>query len=75
LAAARARGIVTLLVTGRLLEDVQRACDELSRFDGGGRRERRKIERDARTRNTRTDREPLPHRSVTTLNRAPQKTD
>jgi hypothetical protein len=74
LAAARARGIVTLLVTGRLLEDVQRA-DELSRFDGGGRRERRKIERDARTRNTRTDREPLPHRSVTTLNRAPQKTD
>jgi hypothetical protein len=45
LAAARARGIVTLLVTGRLLEDVQRACDELSRFDGGGRRERRKIER------------------------------
>jgi hypothetical protein len=44
LAAARARGIVTLLVTGRLLEDVQRA-DELSRFDGGGRRERRKIER------------------------------
>jgi hydroxymethylpyrimidine pyrophosphatase-like HAD family hydrolase len=33
LAAARAQGIVTLLVTGRVLEDVQRACDELSTFD------------------------------------------
>ena len=33
LAAARAQGIVTLLVTGRVLEDVQRACDELSPFD------------------------------------------
>ncbi|HEV8721354.1 MAG TPA: HAD hydrolase family protein [Candidatus Binatia bacterium] len=34
LAAARAQGIVTLLVTGRVLEDVQRACEELSPFDG-----------------------------------------
>jgi hydroxymethylpyrimidine pyrophosphatase-like HAD family hydrolase len=34
LAAARARGIVTLLVTGRVLEDVQRACEEFSPFDG-----------------------------------------
>ena len=33
LAAARAHGIVTLLVTGRVLEDVQRACDECSAFD------------------------------------------
>ncbi len=33
LAAARAQGIVTLLVTGRVLEDVQRACEELSPFD------------------------------------------
>ncbi|HEY7218854.1 MAG TPA: HAD hydrolase family protein [Candidatus Binatia bacterium] len=33
LAEARAQGIVTLLVTGRVLEDVQRACDELSPFD------------------------------------------
>lgn len=33
LAAARAQGVVTLLVTGRVLEDVQRACDELSPFD------------------------------------------
>jgi hydroxymethylpyrimidine pyrophosphatase-like HAD family hydrolase len=33
LAAARAQGIVTLLVTGRVLEDVQRACDEFSPFD------------------------------------------
>jgi hypothetical protein len=33
LAAAREQGIVTLLVTGRLLEDVQRACEELSPFD------------------------------------------
>ncbi len=32
-AAARAQGIVTLLVTGRVLEDVQRTCEELSRFD------------------------------------------
>ncbi len=34
LAAARAQGIVTLLVTGRVLEDVQRACEELAPFDG-----------------------------------------
>lgn len=33
LAAARAQGIVTLLVTGRVLEDVQRACEDLSSFD------------------------------------------
>jgi hypothetical protein len=33
LAAARAQGIVTLLVTGRVLEEVQRACEELSPFD------------------------------------------
>jgi hydroxymethylpyrimidine pyrophosphatase-like HAD family hydrolase len=33
LGAARAQGIVTLLVTGRVLEDVQRACEELSPFD------------------------------------------
>jgi hydroxymethylpyrimidine pyrophosphatase-like HAD family hydrolase len=33
LAAAREQGIVTLLVTGRVLEDVQRACEELSPFD------------------------------------------
>lgn len=33
LAAARLHGMVTLLVTGRVLEDVQRACDELSPFD------------------------------------------
>ena len=33
LAAARAEGIVTLLVTGRVLEDVQRSCEELSPFD------------------------------------------
>lgn len=33
LAAARGHGIVTLLVTGRVLEDVQRACEELSPFD------------------------------------------
>lgn len=33
LAAARAHGIVTLLATGRVLEDVQRACEELSPFD------------------------------------------
>lgn len=33
LAAARLHGIVTLLVTGRVLEDVQRACVELSSFD------------------------------------------
>jgi hydroxymethylpyrimidine pyrophosphatase-like HAD family hydrolase len=33
LAAARAQGIVTLLVTGRVLEDVQQACEELSPFD------------------------------------------
>jgi hydroxymethylpyrimidine pyrophosphatase-like HAD family hydrolase len=33
LAAARSNGIVTLLVTGRVLEDVQRACEELSPFD------------------------------------------
>ena len=33
LAAARAQGVVTLLATGRVLEDVQRACDELSPFD------------------------------------------
>jgi hydroxymethylpyrimidine pyrophosphatase-like HAD family hydrolase len=31
--AARAEGIVTLLVTGRVLEDVQRACEEFSPFD------------------------------------------
>jgi hypothetical protein len=33
LAAARAQGIITLLVTGRVLEDVQRACEEFSPFD------------------------------------------
>jgi hydroxymethylpyrimidine pyrophosphatase-like HAD family hydrolase len=33
LTAARAQGIVTLLVTGRVLEEVQRACEELSPFD------------------------------------------
>lgn len=33
LAAARPQGIVTLLVTGRVLEDVLRACDELAPFD------------------------------------------
>jgi hydroxymethylpyrimidine pyrophosphatase-like HAD family hydrolase len=33
LAAARLHGILTLLVTGRVLEDVQRACDEFSSFD------------------------------------------
>ena len=33
LAAARAQGIVTLLVTGRVLEDVQRAYEEASPFD------------------------------------------
>ena len=33
LAAARAEGIVTLLVTGRVLEDVQRACEEFLPFD------------------------------------------
>ena len=33
LAAARGEGIVTLLVTGRILEDVQRACEETSPFD------------------------------------------
>ena len=33
LAAARTSGIVTLLVTGRVLDDVQRACEELSPFD------------------------------------------
>lgn len=33
LAEARAQGIVTLLATGRVLEDVQRACEELSPFD------------------------------------------
>lgn len=33
LASARAQGIVTLLVTGRVLEDVQRACEDLSPFD------------------------------------------
>ncbi len=33
LAAAQAQGIVTLLVTGRVLEDVQRACEEFSPFD------------------------------------------
>lgn len=33
LAAARAQGIITLLVTGRILEDVQRACEDLSPFD------------------------------------------
>lgn len=33
LAAARAQGIHTLLVTGRVLEDVQRACEEESPFD------------------------------------------
>jgi hypothetical protein len=33
LAAARGQGMVTLLVTGRVLEDVQRACHELSPFD------------------------------------------
>jgi hydroxymethylpyrimidine pyrophosphatase-like HAD family hydrolase len=34
LAAARAQGIVTLLVTGRVLEEVERACQDLSPFDG-----------------------------------------
>lgn len=33
LAAARLHGIVTFLVTGRVLEDVQRAYDEFSPFD------------------------------------------
>ena len=33
LAAARPQGVVTLLVTGRVLEDVQRACEEFSPFD------------------------------------------
>ena len=33
LAAARTQGIVTLLVTGRVLDDVQRACEDLSPFD------------------------------------------
>ncbi|HSK29555.1 MAG TPA: HAD hydrolase family protein, partial [Candidatus Limnocylindria bacterium] len=33
LSAARAQGLVTLLVTGRVLEDVQRACEELTPFD------------------------------------------
>lgn len=33
MAAARGHGIVTVLVTGRVLEDVQRACEELSPFD------------------------------------------
>lgn len=33
LAAARARGIVTVMVTGRVLEEVQRACEELAPFD------------------------------------------
>jgi hydroxymethylpyrimidine pyrophosphatase-like HAD family hydrolase len=33
LAAARAEGITTLLVTGRVLEDVQRLCEEFSPFD------------------------------------------
>jgi hypothetical protein len=33
LAAARARGIVTLLVTGRVLEDLEHACEEFSPFD------------------------------------------
>jgi hydroxymethylpyrimidine pyrophosphatase-like HAD family hydrolase len=31
--AARAQGIVTLLVTGRVLEEVQRACEDVSPFD------------------------------------------
>jgi hydroxymethylpyrimidine pyrophosphatase-like HAD family hydrolase len=34
LGAARAQGIVTLLVTGRVLEDVATACEDLSPFDG-----------------------------------------
>jgi hydroxymethylpyrimidine pyrophosphatase-like HAD family hydrolase len=33
LGAARAQGIVTLLVTGRVLEEVRHACGELSPFD------------------------------------------
>src|SRR6516165_5655141 len=33
LGAARAQGITTLLVTGRVLEDVQRALGEFSPFD------------------------------------------
>jgi hypothetical protein len=33
LAAARSQGILTLLVTGRVLEDVQRASDEQAPFD------------------------------------------
>jgi hydroxymethylpyrimidine pyrophosphatase-like HAD family hydrolase len=33
LGAARAQGIVSLLVTGRVLEEVQRACEDLSPFD------------------------------------------
>jgi len=33
LAAARGQGIVTVLVTVRVWEDVQRACEELSSFD------------------------------------------
>jgi hydroxymethylpyrimidine pyrophosphatase-like HAD family hydrolase len=33
LAAARERGIVTLLVTGRVLEDIQSACEDFTAFD------------------------------------------
>ena len=33
LGAARTQGIVTLLVTGRVLEDVQTACEDISPFD------------------------------------------
>lgn len=33
LASARAQGIATLLVTGRVLEDVEQACNEFSPFD------------------------------------------
>lgn len=33
LGAARAQGIVSLLVTGRVLEEVQRACEDLLPFD------------------------------------------
>ncbi len=33
LSAARAQGIVTLLVTGRVLEDLENTCGELSPFD------------------------------------------
>ena len=33
LGAARARGLVTLLVTGRVMDDVETLCPDLSMFD------------------------------------------